>query len=93
LGWGGVWGLVVVMRQGVRRDAFWFGEDGGRVVVATLPELVETLIQAAEKAGLAALPLGQTLPERGYAEVEGQILDLRFLRGLWERTLPYLMEA
>jgi len=93
MAWAGGSGFVVEKPQGVRRDAFWFGEDGGRVVVATLPELVETLIEAAEKAGLAALPLGKTLPERGYAEVEGQILDLRFLRGLWERTLPYLMEA
>ncbi len=92
MAWASESGFTVEKPQGVRRDAFWFGEDGGRVVLATRPETKEKVVEAAQRAGLAVILLGETLPERGYAEVDGQRLDLRLLKALWERTLPYLME-
>jgi len=93
MAWASGSGFTVQKPEGVRRDAFWFGEDGGRVVIATLFENAASVREAVEKAGLAIYSLGETLPGRGYAEVEGCTLDLRMLRALWERTLPYLMEG
>ncbi len=93
MAWASGSGFAVQKPEGVRRDAFWFGEDGGRVVIATPVENAALVREAVEKAGLAIHPLGETLPGRSYAEVEGCVLDLRMLKALWERTLPYLMEG
>ncbi len=91
MAWASGGGFAVEGPGGVRRDAFWFGEDGARVVVVTAPEKATFVKEAAERVGLAVHLLGETLPGRGYAQVEGQVLDLRMLKALWERTLPYLM--
>ncbi len=93
MAWAAGSGFVVGKPTGVRRDVFWFGEDGARVVVATLPSLTKAVTEVAKKAGLEVLLLGETLPGRGYAVVEGQNLDLRLLKAFSERTLPYLTEG
>jgi hypothetical protein len=93
MAWAAGSGFVVEKPAGVRRDAFWFGEDGARVVIATLPNLTKAVTEATNQAGLAVLLLGETLPGRGYAVVEGQNLDLRLLKALSDRTLPYLAEG
>ena len=93
MAWAAGSGFVVEKPAGGRRDAFWFGEDGARVVIATLPNLTKAVTEAANQAGLAVRLLGETLPGRGYAVVEGQNLDLRLLKALSDRTLPYLAEG
>ena len=93
MAWAAGSGFAVEKPAGVRRDAFWFGEDGARVVIATRPDLTTAVTEAAKRAGLEVLMLGETLPGRGYAVVEGQNLDLRLLKALSERTLPYLAEG
>ncbi len=91
MAWASGSGFVAQKPDGVRRDAFWFGEDGARVIIAVDPAQEPVLTEQAQHAGLAVYPLGATLPGRGYAQVEGQPLDLLFLQALWARALPYYL--
>lgn len=91
MAWASGSGFVVEKPEGVRRDAFWFGEDGGRILVAVEPSYEEILMEEACQAGLTVYALGQTLPGKGYAQVEGQTLDLLLLKALWGRALLYYL--
>jgi phosphoribosylformylglycinamidine synthase len=92
IAWASGVGFVAQKPPDVRRDAFWFGEDGARIIVAVRPEEASRLIQEAEAAQLAVWPLGETRPAQTYACIEDQTLDLRLLKALSERTLPYLID-
>ncbi|RMF51575.1 MAG: phosphoribosylformylglycinamidine synthase subunit PurL [Bacteroidetes bacterium] len=88
--WGGS-GFIARQPQDVRTDAFWFGEDGGRVIVAVAPDHVPQLYHLTHAAGLEAYPLGHVLPGIGWARLElpwGSLpLDLVALKGIWSRAL------
>ncbi|MCS7297326.1 MAG: phosphoribosylformylglycinamidine synthase subunit PurL [Bacteroidia bacterium] len=80
-------GFKVRQCPDTRTDAFWFGEDGGRVIIAVAPSSSTLLEKKVKEAGLAFYLLGQTLPQVGWAEVsllqEKVILDLLALKGIW----------
>lgn len=84
-------GFRVRQPVGSRTDAFWFGEDGGRVVVAVAPGDAQTLEARTQAAGLAAYRLGETVPSLAWAELEtgaGRLtLDLLSWQGLWKSAL------
>ncbi|MCX7652744.1 MAG: phosphoribosylformylglycinamidine synthase subunit PurL [Bacteroidia bacterium] len=84
-------GFKVIQPRGVRIDAFWFGEDGGRVVVAVAPSYAERLRRRVEDVGLCAYRLGETIPAAGWAQIETDVgharLDLIALKGLWATAL------
>ncbi|MEN3040841.1 MAG: phosphoribosylformylglycinamidine synthase subunit PurL [Bacteroidia bacterium] len=74
-----------------RIDAFWFGEDGGRVIVAVAPPYAERFLHRVKREGLYAYFLGESIPTAGWAEIAlpiGRIrLDLIALRGIWTTAL------
>ncbi len=84
-------GFRVQQPNGVPTAAFWFGEDGGRIVVAVHPPHAAQVESAAQEMGLAVYPLGETLPGLAWGEVTlpfGRVsLDLVELRGLWASAL------
>ena len=51
-------GFYVSAHSPIRKDAFWFGEAQGRVVVSVAKEAVETLLQAAKESGITITELG-----------------------------------
>lgn len=87
----GASGFRVQQPPSTRVDAFWFGEDGGRVVVAIPSEETEKFFSIVQAHGLYAYPLGESLPQAGWAEVQTPIgvvtLDLVALKGLWGSAL------
>lgn len=84
-------GFIAAQPAQTRTDAFWFGEDGGRVIIAVLPDYGSTLEAAIREKGLSIYKLGETLPHAGYAEVRGPWgtlrLDLIALKGIWQNAL------
>ncbi len=84
-------GFTARQPAGTRTDAFWFGEDGGRVIVAVAPEAAKTLEARTQAAGLAIYRLGETVPSLAWAELEtgtGRLtLDLVRWKGLWDSAL------
>ncbi|MCS7161808.1 MAG: phosphoribosylformylglycinamidine synthase subunit PurL [Bacteroidia bacterium] len=62
----GTSGFVAIQPEGVRTDAFWFGEDGGRVIVAVAPNQAQKLERQVAEAGLSAVALGEVVPGGGY---------------------------
>ncbi|MCX8111669.1 MAG: phosphoribosylformylglycinamidine synthase subunit PurL [Bacteroidia bacterium] len=93
---GGV-GFTVSQVEGARTDAFWFGEDGGRVVIAVSHRDAKRVCQLVERAGLAWHRLGTSIPKAGWAQVKGPrvelILDLISLMGIWKSALPIMLRA
>lgn len=84
-------GFMTRQPAGTRTDAFWFGEDGGRVIVAVAPEAAHMLEERAHAAGLTAYCLGHTLPSLAWGQLEtgtGPLsLDLVRWKGLWDSAL------
>jgi len=82
-------GFLVRQPEEVPPAAFWFSEDGGRVVVAVSPAQVQTLEALTTEAGLIAYRLGQSLPNLAWAEVAlpfGKVhLDLIALKAKWQK--------
>lgn len=85
-------GFRVRQPAGARTDAFWFGEDGGRVIIAIDPAYAASVEAAVRAQGLFLYELGENLPCAGWAEVITTIgpahMDLIALRGLWASALP-----
>lgn len=81
---------------GTRTDAFWFGEDGGRVIIAVAPDHITSLEAAIRRRGLFLYELGETLPAAGWAEIDTAIgrmhIDLIALHGLWASALSATLE-
>ena len=81
----------------VRLDALLFGESQGRVVVATNPENINELQDAAKHAGVEIDSLGKA-NDSGNLEVTvngKEILSSKVseLRSLWENAIPEHMES
>lgn len=51
-------GFYVSANSHIRKDAFWFGEAQGRVVVSVAKETVEALLLVAKESGIAVSELG-----------------------------------
>ncbi|MCX7607461.1 MAG: AIR synthase related protein, partial [Bacteroidia bacterium] len=87
----GAAGFRVQSPPGVRIDAFWFGEDGGRVILAIPPIYRAEVETEIGEAGLRFYLLGETLPHLAWGEIqlpEGRVeLDLIRLKGLWASAL------
>lgn len=90
-------GFYAVQPQGVRTDAFWFGEDGGRVILAIPPSHGPTVEKRIQAAGLVPYRLGRTIPSVGWgllALPSTRVrLDLVSLRGIWNEALPELLSS
>lgn len=52
-------GFEVHVTEGMRKDAFWFGEAQSRVVVSATPDKVDSVLNAAASAGVDATVLGK----------------------------------
>ncbi|MDW8057697.1 MAG: phosphoribosylformylglycinamidine synthase subunit PurL [Bacteroidia bacterium] len=89
-------GFRVSQPSEVRTDAFWFGEDGGRVIIAVSPPYAAQIQEAVREAGLSFYPLGESLPQLGWAELKlpksSVVLDLIALKGEWASAFPTLLQ-
>ncbi len=73
-------------------DAFWFGEGGGRVVVAVLPENQVMAEKMVQQAGLKCYCLGRT-NETDALSVNGQHWGtISHFHQLWKNALTQLMQ-
>lgn len=76
----------------VRKDAFWFGEAGGRVVIAVAAQNAQTVRAQAEQAGIPMTPLGTVTG--GDMAVDGEQLgSTEALNVLWANALERKLYA
>lgn len=85
-------GFKVTAADGIRRDAFWFGEGQSRAVISIDPTEQYALEQCLERLGLPYLPLGSvtqgsiTIDDVHYPGIE-------HFASLYERSLASIMHA
>jgi phosphoribosylformylglycinamidine synthase len=93
--------MALAGRRGVKLDTdmgdlpphrFWFGEDQARYVVSVPGDGLETLLRAAEDAGLPAKALG-TAGGEALTLGDEPPLPLEALRSTYERWLPAFMDG
>jgi phosphoribosylformylglycinamidine synthase len=99
----GIGARVSLASNGLPAEFVLFGEDASRVVIACDPEKASRIRQIAEKYGIAADLIGETIPERLETALDGQevvsaaLSDLkRAYEGALESTLrsdPELVAA
>ncbi|GBQ68812.1 phosphoribosylformylglycinamidine synthase II [Ameyamaea chiangmaiensis NBRC 103196] len=86
---GGVGCTLVAPQSGMRPEAFWFGEDQARYIVAVRKG--ETFLSAAQAAGIAARPLGESGGD-GLTLPQGGTISIARLRSAHEAFFPALMD-
>jgi phosphoribosylformylglycinamidine synthase len=70
----GIGARVNLASNGLPAEFVLFGEDSGRIVVSCDPAHVSRIQQMAEKRGIAADVLGETIPERLEISLDGQVV-------------------
>ena len=70
----GVGARVNLASQGLPAEFVLFGEDASRIVLSCDPANVSRIQQIAEKHGIAAEVLGETIPERLEISFDGQVV-------------------
>lgn len=76
--------------EGMSEQAFFYGEDQARYVIACKPDHAETLMNAAEEAGIAFDIIGRTCSD--HIALAGDIIPLTTLRETSEATISGLFE-
>jgi phosphoribosylformylglycinamidine synthase len=83
-------GFVVQTPLGVRKDGFWFGEAGGRVVVAVTPEHQSHVNEYARFHHVPLLLLGRVSGTDAIVDGEN-IGSAAALKELYEHALPHML--
>jgi phosphoribosylformylglycinamidine (FGAM) synthase-like enzyme len=65
---------VNLRSDGLPAEFALFGEDASRIVVSCVPESLSRIQQVAERHGIAADVLGETIPERLEISLEGLVV-------------------
>ena len=99
----GVGARVNLISNGLPAEFVLFGEDASRILLSCDPENVSRIQQIAEKHGIAADVIGETIPERLEIAVDGRIVSAATVSDLNQayesalesilRTDPALVEA
>ena len=81
---------VNLASDGLPAEFVLFGEDASRVIVSCDPASVARIKQVAEKYGIAADPIGETIPEKLEIELDGRVAvsaSVSELREVYEGAL------
>ena len=82
--------------NGLFREAVLFGEDAGRVVITCDSEKIQHIKQVGLKWGVAAEPIGRTVPENLKISIDGQQVvsaSVSDLKQQWETALTTALHA
>jgi phosphoribosylformylglycinamidine synthase len=92
----GVGGRVSVSAHGLPAEFVLFGEDASRIVLSCDPGDVLRIEQIAEKYGITADVLGETIPERLEISLDGNVIassTVSELRDAYENALESALRA
>ena len=79
-------GFAIQCPEKIRKDAFLYGESGGRVVISIAPEAQEQVEHTLEESGLPYWQLG--IVEGTQLQIDGQIYDeISSYKALYENSL------
>jgi phosphoribosylformylglycinamidine (FGAM) synthase-like enzyme len=92
----GVGGRVSVSAHGLPAEFVLFGEDASRIVLSCDPGEILRIEQIAEKYGITADVLGETIPERLEISLDGNVIassTVSELRDAYENALESALRA
>ena len=92
----GVGARVNVVSNGLPAEFVLFGEDASRIVLSCDPSDALRIEQIAEKYGITADVLGETIPERVEISLDGNVIvsaTVSELRGDYENALESALRA
>jgi phosphoribosylformylglycinamidine synthase II len=92
----GVGARVNLISNGLPAEFVLFGEDASRILLSCDPENVSRIQQIAEKHGIAADVIGETIPERLEIAVDGRVVSAAAVSDLnraYESALESILRA
>jgi phosphoribosylformylglycinamidine synthase subunit PurL len=92
----GVGARVSLISNGLPGEFVLFGEDASRILLSCDPEKVSRIQQIAEKHGIAADVIGETIPERLEIAVDGRVVSAAAVSDLnqaYESALESILRA